>query len=358
MAATLLRILHVEDVPADAELAERELRRAGFEFDIRRVETREAFLAALADFAPDLILSDYRLPEFDGMQALRLAKEHSAETPVIITTGSVNEETAVECMKAGAVDYVLKEQLGGLGTAVRSALEAQRLRVERRRAEKDITRLNAELEEALAWQRQIFEGSRDAAFVSDEEARFVAVNRAATEMTGYSREELLAMGIPDLHEEPDLVAYRAFHQRILGGEQILSEALIRRKDGRKVAVEFNNRLITIGGRRFMHTAGRDMTERLQLEAQLRQAQKMEAVGRLAGGVAHDFNNLLTVIQGYAELLGASLANDPERSESLGEIVRAAERASALTRQLLAFSRRQVLETRVFDLGAVVADAEK
>ena len=358
MPETRIRILHVEDVPADAELAERELIKAGITFDIRRVETREAFLAGIADFAPDLILSDYRLPEFDGMQALRLAGEHAPNVPVIITTGSVNEETAVDCMKAGAVDYVLKEQLGRLGTAVRSALERQRLRVERRRAEKDISRLNAELEEALAWQRQIFEGSRDAAFVSDEQARFVAVNRAAAELTGYSREELLGMGIPDLHDEPDLAAYRAFHQRILRGEQILSGALIRRKDGSKVTVEFNNRLITIGGRRFMHTAGRDMTERLQLEAQLRQAQKMEAVGRLAGGVAHDFNNLLTVIQGYAELLGASLSNDPERSESLGEIVRAAERAAALTRQLLAFSRRQVLETRVLDLAAVVADTEK
>ena len=225
-------------------------------------------------------------------------------------------------------------------------------------AEAKVVRLNKELEDALAWQRQIFEGSRDAVFVSDEEARFVAVNHAATELTGYAQMELLAMGIPDLHEEPDLAAYRAFHQRILRGEQILSVAPIRKKDGSKVTVEFNNRLVTIGGMHFMHTAGRDMTERLQLEAQLRQSQKMEAVGRLAGGVAHDFNNLLTVIQGYAELLGGSLGGDAEKRESVTEIVRAAERASALTRQLLAFSRRQVLETRVLDLGEVVADAER
>ena len=229
---------------------------------------------------------------------------------------------------------------------------------ERKRTEENVAKLNAELEEALAWQRQIFEGSRDAVFVSDEEARFVAVNEAATKLTGYSRTELLAMGIPGLHEEPDLAAYRAFHRRILGGEQILSEALIRMKDGGKVAVEFNNRLVTIGGRRFMHTAGRDLTERRHLEAQLLQAQKMEAVGRLAGGVAHDFNNLLTVIQGYGELLALSLEGDAERRENVGEIVKAAERASTLTRQLLAFSRRQVLETRILDLGEVVTGAEK
>src|SRR5664280_1983192 len=119
MPETRIRILHVEDVPADAELAERELLKAGITFDIRRVETREAFLAGIADFAPDLILSDYRLPEFDGMQALRLAGEHAPNVPVIITTGSVNEESAGDCMKAGAVDYALKEPLGRLGSAAR-----------------------------------------------------------------------------------------------------------------------------------------------------------------------------------------------------------------------------------------------
>jgi len=96
----------------------------------------------------------------------------------------------------------------------------------------------------------------------------------------------------------------------------------------------------------------------QTQQQLQQAQKMEAVGRLAGGVAHDFNNLLTVIQGYGELLQASLEGDAEKRESVVEIVKAAERATALTRQLLAFSRQQVLEMRVLDVGAVVADTEK
>ncbi len=225
---------------------------------------------------------------------------------------------------------------------------------ERKRSEANVVRLNAELEEALAWQRQIFEGSRDAVFVSDEQGRFVAVNGAATDLTGYSHEDLLGMGIPDLHDEPDLAAYRAFHQRILGGEQILSEAPIRRKDGRKVAVEFNNRLVTLGGRRFMHTAGRDLTERGQLEAQLAQAQKMEAVGRLAGGVAHDFNNLLTVIQGYGELVRDSLSSDPRR-ESMDELLKAAGRATSLTRQLLAFSRKQVLEPKVVHLAEIVRE---
>jgi PAS domain S-box-containing protein len=225
---------------------------------------------------------------------------------------------------------------------------------ERKRAEADVGRLNAKLEEALEWQRQLFEGSQDAVFLSDDEGRFVAVNHAATELTGFSREELHAMSIPDLHDEPDLDAYRVFHRRILGGERILSEAPIRKKDGGKVAVEFNNRLVTIGGRRFMHTTGRDVTRRKHLEAQLVQAQKMEAIGRLAGGVAHDFNNLLTVIQGYGELVRDSLSGDP-RHESMDELLKAAGRAASLTRQLLAFSRKQVLEPKVVHLGEIVRE---
>ncbi|HEX7615913.1 MAG TPA: response regulator [Thermoanaerobaculia bacterium] len=525
MLETRIRILHVEDVPADAELAERELIKAGITFDIRRVETREAFLAALADFAPDLILSDYRLPEFDGMQALLLAKEHASDVPVIITTGSVNEETAVDCMKAGAVDYVLKEQLGRLGTAVRSALERQRLVVEKRADEKRIRGLNRLLrtitevnqllvratdEEsllkdvcrilvshggyALAWvgradretmrvvpvasagdeagylQRievrwddspegrgplgiAIREGrsvivsdvqadsmvvpwrrlhpspgfgsiaaipirrggavtaglivySEEKAFIDKEElalleelagdlsfaldamdarealreseARYhslfstsldavllttpggeiLAANAAACRMFGRSEEDLMRIGRNGIVDRSDLRVPAGMAERVRTGA-FHGEITHLRSDGTKITGEISTALFTNRhGQQRASMVIHDVTERRLLEAQLQQAQKMEAVGRLAGGVAHDFNNLLTVIQGYGELLAASLEGDPEKRESVVEIVKAADRAAALTRQLLAFSRRQVLETRVLDVGAVVADTEK
>ncbi|HEX7670064.1 MAG TPA: PAS domain S-box protein, partial [Polyangiaceae bacterium] len=228
----------------------------------------------------------------------------------------------------------------------------------RKKAEANVARLNNELKDALEWQRQIFEGSRDAVFLSDEEGRFVAVNRAATELTGFAREELLVMRIPDLHDEPDLAAYRAFQRRILDGEQLLSAAPIRRKDGTKVAAEFNNILSVIGGKRFMHTAARDVTERRNLEEQLRQAQKMDAIGQLAGGVAHDFNNLLTVISGNIDLLLTDTRADDPRRGALTDIRKASERATSLTRQLLAFSRKQILEPRLVDVHEVIAGIEK
>ena len=118
-----LRILFVEDVPSDFELAERELKNAKIQFTSLRVETRDAFLNALKEFKPDLIISDYALPEFDGMQALNLAQEFSPLVPFIVMTGSMNEVTAVACMKAGATDYVIKELRKRLPFSVKEALE-------------------------------------------------------------------------------------------------------------------------------------------------------------------------------------------------------------------------------------------
>jgi len=143
-----LRILILEDVPADAELEIRELRAAGLEFTALQVETRDAFLAALEEFRPDVIISDYRLPTFDGVAALRLVLEKAPETPFIITTGSLDEETAVDCMKAGAWDYVLKDRLSRLPLAVRGALELATTRRERARADDALRRNQEDLAEA------------------------------------------------------------------------------------------------------------------------------------------------------------------------------------------------------------------
>ena len=124
------------------------------------------------------------------------------------------------------------------------------------------------LKQAVEWQEAIFEGSRDSIFISDHDSRFVAVNNAACELTGYSREQLLKMRIPDLHDKPDLVAYKTYNQKIFDGEEIVSEAKILRRDGSKVDAEFNNRRVSIAGVFYMHTTARDITERKRAEAAL------------------------------------------------------------------------------------------
>ncbi|HLF73706.1 MAG TPA: PAS domain S-box protein [Anaerolineales bacterium] len=130
-----IRILIVEDLAADAELAGREIRKVIKECEFRQVETRRDFLAALDDFQPDLILADYHLPTFDGMKALKLTVERAPLTPLIIWTGSLSEDIAVDCMKAGANNYVIKENIKRLGPAVMHALEERRLLLERHQAE-------------------------------------------------------------------------------------------------------------------------------------------------------------------------------------------------------------------------------
>jgi DNA-binding NtrC family response regulator len=137
--------LIVEDLPSDAELSEREIRKALGSCEFRRVEIREEYLAALDDFRPGLIGSDFKMPQFDGLAALKLALERCPDVPFIMVTGSMNEDTAVECMKAGAWDYVIKEHVKRLGPAVQSALERQRLRMERKRAEAERKSLEEQL---------------------------------------------------------------------------------------------------------------------------------------------------------------------------------------------------------------------
>src|SRR3954466_3912521 len=131
MPETPLRILILEDVPMDAELVEYELERASVPFTSRRVDNRDGFLRELDDFRPHLILSDYTLPRFDGMTALSLAREKVPTIPFLIVTGSVNEETAVGCMKAGATDYLLKSNLARIGPAIEAALARVEARAEK-----------------------------------------------------------------------------------------------------------------------------------------------------------------------------------------------------------------------------------
>jgi len=179
-----LRILILEDVPTDAELMERELRKGGIKFSSKRVETREDFIKEIKDFAPDLILSDYMLPHFNGMAALELAKELAPTIPFIIVTGSINEETAVECMKAGAGDYVLKDHLGRIDPAVKNAIKGRWLREAKDQAEKALQT------SAQEWQ-VTFDAISDPVCILDIERRILQCNKAMENLVGKPLNEIL-----------------------------------------------------------------------------------------------------------------------------------------------------------------------
>src|SRR4051794_30928442 len=201
----------------------------------------------------------------------------------------------------------------------------------------------------------LFEASPVPTWVYDEETlRFLAVNDAAVRQYGWTREEFLSMKITEIRPSADVDAVLA---GIRDGSSFGSPAREawrhRLRDGTAIDVEISAGRLEFGGRSAALVVARDVTERRRMSERLAEAEKMEAVGRLAGGVAHDFNNLLTVISGYAALL----REDPSRREPLDEIVHAAEQASSLTRQLLAFSRRQVLNPKAVDVNDIVRGME-
>lgn len=453
-----LRILLLEDVLVDAELIERELRKANLSFTSRCVQTQEDFLKALQEFAPDAILSDFSMPQFNAIQALELLREQPRDFPFVLVTGSQSEEVAVECMKLGADDYILKATLKRLPTALLNAIRKHENERERFRALLALQRSEEHF-------RSLIENALDIIFILKPDGSFHYVS-PSVRILGYQPEDLIgktmlsfvysdderevnevlnstlnhpgqtktfeflirhqdgsfrvleAIGkqiqidgknpgivlnardmtdrkqaeaaieklaaFPRLNPNPifemgangRLTYYNKAAEQMaksLGKEKpseilpeeinsIIQECLLTGKKTVRRETKVGNQILSwsffpIISNQVVHCYAIDITERLNLEAQLRQSQKMESIGQLAAGVAHDFNNILTIIQGYSGLL-LDKNRDSEFTEPLKQVAVAAERAANLTRQLLMFSRKQVMQPQQLDLNEVISNVTK
>ena len=355
-----LRLLVVEDSEDDAALLLRELAGRGWDVDHERVETAEAMREALSRREWDLVISDFSMPTFSAMGALEVLRGTGLELPCIIASGTIGEEAAVEALKAGAGDFIVKGKFSRLGPAIERELREAAARRELRLAEAERARTTRE----LTLFRELVDHSSDAVMVVDPSSgRFLDVNETAYRGLGYTREEYLSMSVFDVNPAVDTATFRELIEEMRRNGVRRWEGTRRRKDGSTFPVELSARYVELD-RDYVVTVTRDITERknaeathARLEDQLRQAQKMEAVGQLAGGVAHDFNNVLSVILSYAEMMGADLKPGEPLRNDIEEIRLAALRAATLTRQLLAFSRKQVLEARVLDLNQSIAAME-
>lgn len=485
MSDSRLRVLLVEDSRADATLVLRELHQAGFNLDSTRVDTEADYCTQL-EFGPDIILSDYNLPQFSALQALQLLHQRELDIPFIIVSGSIGEEVAVQTIRQGANDYLLKDRLGRLGSAVSQALKERQLREAKRQTE-------AALRESQERARLVVESAPNGLIMHDRDGLITLVNEMTEKLFGYTRAELMGqpvemlvpqhfrsrhpqqrlgfvanpstrpmgaggnlyglrkdgsefpveISLSPIHSPGGLLvlcaivditerkrteeALHAAQERLqhvvatspavlftlsVEGESIslvwisenvrllmgytVEESLrpnwwydrVHPEELQGVLAEIKHGLFsrdTLAQEyRFRHRDGKyrwvrselkplrdqrklpfeivgswsDITVRKQLEEQYRQAQKMEAFGQLAGGVAHDFNNVLTVITGYSEMLLSGAVPAEKHQDLIREIRKAGNRAASLTRQLLAFSRKQVLQPVELDLNTVVGEAER
>jgi len=224
------------------------------------------------------------------------------------------------------------------------------LAIERRRSEEALRKSESVF-------RLLFSNNPLPTWVMDDETlQFIEVNEAAVKQYGYTAQQFRQMGMKDIRGEDG--GSWADVQRETGAGRFQGICKHRKKDGSIFEVEMTSHRFDYSGRRVRLVVAQDISERHVLEQQLRQAQKMEAVGRLAGGVAHDFNNLLMVVKGHTELLMNELPAGDRTARKIAQIDRAADRAASLTKQLLAFSRMQVLQPRVMNLNAVVEDMGK
>ncbi len=373
------RILIIDDTPANLKVLIAVLSQKGYR--IHAANEGQLGLRFLQVMIPDVILLDIRMPGMDGYEVCSRLKEdpRTQDIPVIFLSGMDQVFDKVKAFQCGAVDYIVKpfepeEALARIETQLSLRKLRARLEEEVNRRTIDLTatmdRLREEIAERIQAQealrqseqkyRSFFEENPAGNYVVKVDGQLVACNPAFLRMFGFtSAEEAMQRNLASLYSKPGNRKNFLAQLKEKGHLEYYEKEFLR-TDGSPLHVLENALGIfdENGELKEIHGFLIDETARRKMEEQLQQSQKMEAVGRLAGGVAHDFNNILTVIMGYCEFLLSKPEIRGENRQYAQEIYDAGARAAGLTRQLLAFSRKQLLKPRVLNLNQVVEDIGK
>lgn len=309
-----IKILILEDIPEDAELMEIQLRRFGLSFISKRVETESEFLKALARFSPDVILADYLLPSFNAVYALSDKKSVAPDIPFIVVTGSVSEDIAVECMKAGAEDYILKTNLKRLGPAVVSALKTAEITREKKIAERRITQLLRAIEQ-----------SPTAIIITDVKGNIEYVNPKFEELSGFSSKEVFGRNPRFLKSgEMKLEDYKLLWETIFNGKTWNGDIRDRRKNGEFYWVSTSISPVKLENGTIINYVGsqEDITEKKKFLAELEVAKKLaeeanQMKTHLLENLSHEFRTPLNGILGLSDIIETEVSDQEVKDMARG-----------------------------------------
>jgi PAS domain S-box-containing protein len=356
MAAESVNVLLVEDDDLYTHNVQAALAMSTPKVELARRRTLADAIALLEESPFDAVLLDLNLPDSTGLDTLNRLLTAAPAIPIVALTATAQPEMAVAAVQHGAQDYLVKSEIDAkyLSRALRYAIERASFQAEIMRREQQF--------------RALMERAHDIVVLLSLDGSIRYQSPATERVLGYSPEDLEGVNVLEIVHPEDREraagVLAAWPQEELETEP-LAPFKVRHKDGTWRVMEAVGRSVDSDPQLGMIVNARDITERvraqeklLETEAQLRQAHKMEAVGRLAGGIAHDFNNVLTAIYGYADLLLEEFVVGDSRRSDVEEIRRMAERAATLTRQLLAFSRQQMLQPQILDLNVVIEEVQR
>ncbi|MDP3481449.1 MAG: response regulator [Desulfoprunum sp.] len=341
-----LHILLIEDNPGDAELMRVILEDiADPQYLIRNVQRLAVALEVVRRDHFDIIILDLGLPDSSGLATLRAVIQAAPELPVVVLTGMLDEQIGLDAVKAGAQDFLIKGQIGA-----QLLIRVLRYAYERNQSEIDLR--NSELQT-----RTILDAIDNQILLMGTDYRIKWPNMKACEAAGLAREQIVGKFCYELWpRQTEMCTDCPVEKAIATGEYQFEHR--RTKIGKTWDIKACPVRDQSGAITSIVELRNDISEQVLLEEQFFQAQKMEAVGRLAGGVAHDFNNMLSVILGCGELAKELAPKEGQLREYIDEILNAGVRSAALVRQLLAFSRKQTINPQIVDCNAVIENSQK